>query len=1019
MVKADTRMVAVPTMMVLYTNDAVDVHYSDGSLLQLSACGSSMFHQDPPSDLPKHPLAGVQGVQKWTQFVTSAHKTKVLQAVDFRNRFACRPFLCPTLMAPEDIVSLYARIDQIAWGRTVEECHIEVFEDGSRRAVSRDEFASLVLSPHGQDFTVCYLSHISPDAVSTSSSVHHTSSHEHGVSFSSNPDCFSKPEDDDCGKGEDTGLVESELAALDTTPGAGCEAAQNPDAYPQSNKAALNRNCNNSTPVNNIPLSEDTTVNASGVILSDGTVSTPGRAAQHSDLQSSAFSVQHDISSISRVSSPDGLRGMVDCDDTLTLNEDTAVKPPPPPLTDVLHSSPLSLANTQSCTGHRDTVSSVGANKARMEAEAVAQSSLSNSRHATAQVLRVAPVGRDEEHASSHVKEDNKGTSSTQSTKSVCAEKADKTQVSCEDPARERAPALQQSSTSNQKPVHTPQAYRGERKCSVSSRNRAPPLPLAGSQDRHSGGGGEGGESWSGSRHHYTWVTQHISCNSCPPTWRHPLRLLQQVDPTDSVLTSQCNLTVSTNVAKGLQKLGGGVASAADGSRCVLSSLASPVPLTCPFQHLHQWQSGAREGEGEGDPHLSGDPVSQFRQGQLKVLLMEGVVYRFVDVANMKIVEIYPGDGSVLISQGTTAHFFSHLMWKDGKLEEKSYSVKMLPPKAPSGLYSVQNLIRRAHRLLTGCIHNSKLAQREEDLPCWKRAVTQVVEPLSASLLEESTVPGYGRFQAYSNGRVRVVFEDRTALDMVADFSRRLQGCMKHSSSLSELSMDEKLAALKLTSNDRQPQSSQCRLLLPSGKYVMVEVYKPGQYRRYVDAAKEWIQWVQSSPKERRQFYHDKATPHSARVSAEAELKKIECFNYIVDHSAITASAVPVVTSASLASHPRPLPTSLGSPTHTAAYSSFSAHPVSLVPPADFFQPPASRQSVPHRSYRLGHATAVGVASHGISADSSVSTSGPKDLDMLHGFNSVREALLRTSQMIREIDDIVKDCKDGGSGHSH
>ena len=57
----------------------------------------------------------------------------------------------------------------------------------------------------------------------------------------------------------------------------------------------------------------------------------------------------------------------------------------------------------------------------------------------------------------------------------------------------------------------------------------------------------------------------------------------------------------------------------------------------------------------------------------------------------------------------------------------------------------------------------------------------QVVEPLSTSVLEECTVPGYGRFTAYSNGRIRVVFEDRTALDMVADFSQRLKGCLKHS----------------------------------------------------------------------------------------------------------------------------------------------------------------------------------------------------------------------------------------------
>lgn len=39
------------------------------------------------------------------------------------------------------------------------------------------------------------------------------------------------------------------------------------------------------------------------------------------------------------------------------------------------------------------------------------------------------------------------------------------------------------------------------------------------------------------------------------------------------------------------------------------------------------------------------------------------------------------------------------------------------------------------------------------------------------------------------------------------------------------------------------------------------------------------------------------------------------------------------------------------------------------------------------------------------------SVSDPKGLELAQGFNSVREALLRTSQMIKDIDDIVKEHK--------
>ena len=57
-----------------------------------------------------------------------------------------------------------------------------------------------------------------------------------------------------------------------------------------------------------------------------------------------------------------------------------------------------------------------------------------------------------------------------------------------------------------------------------------------GVRSRGDGLGGGVSETWSATRQHYTWVTQHISCSDCPAAWRHPLRMLQTADPTDSVL---------------------------------------------------------------------------------------------------------------------------------------------------------------------------------------------------------------------------------------------------------------------------------------------------------------------------------------------------------------------------------------------------------------------------------------------------------------------------------------------------
>ena len=50
-------MAAVPVLMVIYTSDAVEVRYSDGSRLELSPCGSVVQHHDTYNH-QAHPLAG-------------------------------------------------------------------------------------------------------------------------------------------------------------------------------------------------------------------------------------------------------------------------------------------------------------------------------------------------------------------------------------------------------------------------------------------------------------------------------------------------------------------------------------------------------------------------------------------------------------------------------------------------------------------------------------------------------------------------------------------------------------------------------------------------------------------------------------------------------------------------------------------------------------------------------------------------------------------------------------------------
>lgn len=73
---------------------------------------------------------------------------------------------------------LYANIKEAAWPKSVEDCEIDYLPDGSVRLLSADEYASIVLSPHKQDFTVCYLSQISSEPPKPKRNRHQKTNHK-------------------------------------------------------------------------------------------------------------------------------------------------------------------------------------------------------------------------------------------------------------------------------------------------------------------------------------------------------------------------------------------------------------------------------------------------------------------------------------------------------------------------------------------------------------------------------------------------------------------------------------------------------------------------------------------------------------------------------------------------------------------------------------------------------------------------------------------------------------------------
>lgn len=74
----------------LYKDDSLIAVYSDGSKLLVSACGASFLHVDPTTRHQPRPSK----IQQSTQFAVSKYRYKLHRALEFRNKFAERPFLC-------------------------------------------------------------------------------------------------------------------------------------------------------------------------------------------------------------------------------------------------------------------------------------------------------------------------------------------------------------------------------------------------------------------------------------------------------------------------------------------------------------------------------------------------------------------------------------------------------------------------------------------------------------------------------------------------------------------------------------------------------------------------------------------------------------------------------------------------------------------------------------------------------------------------------------------------------------
>ncbi|KAM6230333.1 uncharacterized protein C5orf34 homolog isoform 2-T2 [Porphyrio hochstetteri] len=153
------------SLMVLYGDDSVEVHYAGGSRLLLSPCGCEYLYE---AGLPAaaHPLQPAGTTRQRVAFVVSAYRERLLRALCFRNEFASRPYLPSRIIPTERKEILFSDILEIRWPDPATADLTSCIENGSVKISSVDGYAHLYLSELQQEFTVEFLCKVSQSAAS-------------------------------------------------------------------------------------------------------------------------------------------------------------------------------------------------------------------------------------------------------------------------------------------------------------------------------------------------------------------------------------------------------------------------------------------------------------------------------------------------------------------------------------------------------------------------------------------------------------------------------------------------------------------------------------------------------------------------------------------------------------------------------------------------------------------------------------------------------------------------------------
>ncbi|XP_037536618.1 uncharacterized protein C5orf34 homolog [Nematolebias whitei] len=230
-------------------------------------------------------------------------------------------------------------------------------------------------------------------------------------------------------------------------------------------------------------------------------------------------------------------------------------------------------------------------------------------------------------------------------------------------------------------------------------------------------------------RYQSTTVVQCHSCGAVAPMWSYPLSLVRH--------------QWTSHFSKCKDAEGTSSSDQADKKRIISdlshkerkARLPQALPLTCSSPHWHRWKFK--------DP-LAKEEESDLPTGLVKILWCQGVIYRVLSGA-VPVIEIFPGDESVIRSNGVLNSYFTHRKprLQEQEVKDLTYHLNSLPPDVPGQVYSLRSIVNRASRILS-CYNQATLSLKhpatpscvQEDKHCSNPAVLEQSPP-SAVLIEQ------------------------------------------------------------------------------------------------------------------------------------------------------------------------------------------------------------------------------------------------------------------------------------------